>query len=452
MIYEDIKEQFNKVIRFSQEFPSVNSDALFDQWLEAKRNIIEAFGGKLIYEVAEPVHFHLDEKNRARAFEEFVMHIKNVYHNTPLVDFLTANEKGFYDNVVCNPYEYQDIKVPTGMKLVKAFKFFEKDKDVLELLQNLASQVIQEDKIEGKLCFSVHPLDFLSTSMNTYNWRSCHALDGEFRAGNLSYMVDNTTIVCYIKGANEAILPLFHPTVLWNSKKWRVLLYLSENWDMIFASKQYPFTSESGLDVVLTHLLSALKLQGFSNWKCQYISTVEDKHGGRREHLYSPYLPIRGKLYPIENIVHDGEHALQFNDLLCSSSYKEPLFSLKEDYVWWSAPEQIPKFTIGKQVPCLCCGQNRIKDSNMMACRECVERYDLYYNEEDYPICDCCGRRILDGDWLEVEGQILCATCVEQETFCCECCDGHYFNERKNYDRKADRYICDRCYKLMEDE
>jgi hypothetical protein len=56
------------------------------------------------------------------------------------------------------------------MKLAKAFKFFTDSKTVLYDLQNRASQIIQEDKVEGTLCLSVHPLDFLSSSMNTYNW------------------------------------------------------------------------------------------------------------------------------------------------------------------------------------------------------------------------------------------------------------------------------------------
>lgn len=46
------------------------------------------------------------------------------------------------------------------MKLVKAFKYFEENSRSLEDIQNYASRIIQEDKIEGTLCFSVHPLDF----------------------------------------------------------------------------------------------------------------------------------------------------------------------------------------------------------------------------------------------------------------------------------------------------
>ena len=127
--------------------------------------------------------------------------------------------------------------IPRGMKIVKSFKYFEKDEDTLADIQSAASMIIQEDKIEGKLCMSVHPLDFLSLSENTYNWRSCHALDGDYRAGNLSYMVDSSTVICYLKSDRDERLPNFPPEVKWNSKKWRVLLFFSNDWDMIFAGR-----------------------------------------------------------------------------------------------------------------------------------------------------------------------------------------------------------------------
>ena len=143
-------------------------------------------------------------------------------------------ENGWYrEHPEENPYK--DVKL--GMKLVKAFKFFEQDKVTLETIQNEASRLIQEDKIEGKLRVSVHPLDFLSASENTYNWRSCHALDGEYRAGNLSYMCDRSTVMVYLCTEDKKKLPRFPASVPWYSKKWRMLLHFSDNWDMIFAGR-----------------------------------------------------------------------------------------------------------------------------------------------------------------------------------------------------------------------
>ena len=46
---DDIKEQFKKVISYSQGIENPVVDDLFEKWLEGKRDFIEAMGGKLIY-------------------------------------------------------------------------------------------------------------------------------------------------------------------------------------------------------------------------------------------------------------------------------------------------------------------------------------------------------------------------------------------------------------------
>ena len=447
-MYSEVKEQFKKVIEFSQNIHKPDVDDLFEKWLEAKRDIIEAFGGKLIVELPQTMHFRLDAQDRKKYFDEFVYDIDRVYHNDSLVRFLTENKDGFYDNIVQNTYEVDDIKVPKGMKIVKAFKYFEKNERLLEQFQIKASQIIQEDKIEGTLCLSVHPLDFLSTSMNTYNWRSCHALDGEYRAGNLSYMVDKSTIVCYLKGADNIQIPLFPIDVPWNSKKWRVLMYLSDNWDMIFASRQYPFSSKIGLDVTLTYLKEALKLSGdrYTPWKDIYIDKYKDERS-EDIYLYDKYIPMKRRLYPINEIVDDGKGSQQFNDLLRSSTYNHPYYSIKDDW-WWFEESDIPHFTIGGEVKCLCCGGETIKDPDIMVCRHCAEEYG-FFEDEDSCVCDCCGGRIYDGEWVEVEGEVICTNCFERECFVCDRCGEPHFNDGEHYDRTHDQYICTRCYERL---
>ena len=448
-MYQELKQQFKKVIAYSQDIRenTLNVDELFDIWLNAKRDIIEAFDGKLIYEVPTPVHFHLDQKERAKHFDDFVHRINNVYNNSDLVDFLTSNADGFYDNTVCYPYEKNDIKIPRGMKLVKAFKYFEKDQKLLEQFQNLASQVIQEDKIEGILCFSVHPLDFLSSSLNTYNWRSCHALDGDYRAGNLSYMLDKSTIICYLKGGEDTIIPMFPPSVPWNSKKWRVLLYLSERWDMITAGRQYPFSSKGGLDIVLDELLKALKEpeERYTKWHDDYVDYYINKKNERCD-LNEIYIPVRRQLLKYADIVEDGPGALQFNDLLRSSTYSEPYYSIKDNVGWFYHEYGLPKFTIGREVPCLCCGKNAIRDADIMTCRHCADKYD-YYSDGERLTCDCCGASIYSDDWYGVEGEVVCEECYHKECFRCEDCDELYFNENKHYDRVNNCYVCTNCFK-----
>ena len=242
MQYKEVQKKFNEVISASQGIEDPQTDDLFQKWMEAKRDFIEAMDGQLIWEWPEQVAFELGSKEKNLRVDDFVELIQNRWQNNDLADFVAFEKDGFFSNQVTRQYicPQRNLIIPQGMKLLKAFKFFENDVKVLNDIQSAASMIIQEDKITGTLCLSVHPLDFLSLSENTHNWRSCHALDGEYRGGNLSYMVDRSTIICYIRSNRDDYLPDFGD-VKWNSKKWRVLLFFSNKWDMLFAGRQYPF-------------------------------------------------------------------------------------------------------------------------------------------------------------------------------------------------------------------
>ena len=201
---DKLQEDFNKVIEFSQDITGINTDELFSQWKEAKKDFIKYFGGKLIYEWPEKVTFELDIEEKNKKVSDLISYVAD--YNINLAEFIKFNMDNFYENLVNDNYSSPSgIPISKGMRLLKAFKFFEEDKEKLTDFQNRASMVIQENKVEGRLCFSVHPLDFLSASENTHNGHSCHALDGDFRAGNLSYMIDKCTIMVYLKSDEDTL-------------------------------------------------------------------------------------------------------------------------------------------------------------------------------------------------------------------------------------------------------
>ena len=225
MNWEKIKEDFDKVISYSQSIPEPKTDKLFELWEINKLPFRRMMGG-LIYETEEKVCFEIGEKEKFNRVIEFATTVDFRWHYPELSDFIVSQQKGFFNNLTTEDFTSPEgIEIRKGTKIVKAFKHFVKDERCLTDIQNAASRIIQENKIEGKLCFSIHPLDYLSSSENTHNWRSCHALDGEYRAGNLSYMMDTSTIVCYIKSDEEENLPNFPKDIKWNSKKWRVLIF-----------------------------------------------------------------------------------------------------------------------------------------------------------------------------------------------------------------------------------
>lgn len=443
---KEIQEQFNRVIAYSQGISEPQTDKLFELWLEAKRDFIEAFDGKLIYTVPQKVSFELSEKEKMLRVNDFIDSVSMTWGNEPLADFIDENKESFFKNIVEKGTVLNDgTKIPKGMKLVKAFKFFENNKKGLEELQNRASMIIQEDKIEGYLCFSVHPLDFLSSSENTYNWRSCHALDGEYRSGNISYMVDKSTVICYLRSEKgENFLPNFPNTVPWNSKKWRMLLFLADRWNAMYAGRQYPFFSDTALNMIKTHAMEAFKFNGYwSNWHNDEINNYQfegDAEDRDTVFFNKVYIPMKGNMYSKEELITDGDNSQHFNDLLRSSCYVPY-------YCWNKQSWQGIHFSIGAAAPCMRCGEDHISVTDDMLCTDCELEYG---NSEDemFITCDCCGRRILyeDSWFVESTGESVCESCADTECMPCACCGELYYKRDIQFDRKNGDYRCHHCH------
>lgn len=453
---DGIKSQFKSVITYSQGIFNPQVDSLFAMWEKAKAPFIERFGG-LIYEWPEPVEFILDPMEKKRKALEFIECVSCTFDNIPLADFLDSNIDTFFENKVSKS-ENKDI--PEGMKLIKAFKFFESNKQALRDMQDLASQLIQENSIKGTLCFSVHPLDFLSSSENTYNWRSCHALDGEFRAGNLSYMVDNATFMVYLKGADSVKLPNFPVDVPWNSKKWRMLLHVSEEEQIMFAGRQYPFSSKSGIDLVLRvynnlvaeHINTPFggRWDKYAPWRADYINGYEpyDKPGRTLE-LEERYLVYNNRLIALNDIVKKGHGAMNYNDVLSSTCYTFPYYAIWSPQYYNSARRlKEHPVIIGGEVPCLHCSNEVITNNETMRCDDCELEYG-YEENDNYGHCENCDCRIYLDDAYDMGDGYICEHCFNNHCFICDKCGEPFYNTDKHcieIDEDEVEYVCRHCY------
>jgi hypothetical protein len=463
-MYEDIREQFKSVISFSQNIPNPNVDYLFREWEANKAKFIERFGG-LIYEWSEPIEFTLDENQKRMRAMEFATTVSDTFNNPNLAEFIDENLDGFFENKVIKTCGEKGI--PTGMKLLKAFKYFEPNKAALRSIQDMASNIIQENKIKGTLCFSVHPLDFLSSSENTYNWRSCHALDGEYRAGNLSYMVDKTTFMVYLKGADNQKLFGFGP-VEWNSKKWRMLIHVAENDDIMFAGRQYPFSSKSGIDTVLNiynNLMIAEKPFGYgtykySGWRADYVDSYVPYDATSMDVTYdlaTRYLVYDNQLVDIRSIVKEGHNCLNYNDILKSTCYKYPYYAIFDPYSYHSLSHLLENpIVVGEEVPCLHCGDELISNPETMRCDDCELEYGTEENDV-YSSCDCCGARIYVDDAICVgdDGDLICDACFHAHAFVCDCCGNVYYEADRVFvpdknNEEDGAWYCRGCYEDMD--
>lgn len=459
MTVQSIKEQFDKVIKYSQCVPDPKTDKLFETWEKSKEYFYKLFGNKYIYELPDEVAFDLSKKAKQQRIDSFLDSLRYYYGQESLSDFIEDQEEGFFDNLTVKDYTYNGKIITKGSKLVRAFKYFVGNESLLIDLQNQASRIIQESKITGRLCLSIHPLDYLSISENNYNWRSCHSLDGEYRAGNISYLLDSTTVVCYLKGADDVKLPNFPADVRWNDKKWRVLLYFSNDKNMIFAGRQYPFDSEAGMDVVRYDLLEAIKLTSpakkteWTKWNKIIYPKVKITDS-MKVVLDNGFVPVGHSVKPIDNVVFNADGSRQFNDVLSSSCYK-PHYIAKCSYGFWEndyylSTNDNTRFDIGAYTPCICCGEEvAMYDADTMMCYDCEAIYGKGDNDI-FTYCDCCGCRVAREDLYFVGDDYLCPNCFDNETTRCEHCGERVFNSDIKYIEKLNKYICCWCEDLME--
>lgn len=452
---KQIQEQFNKIITYSQDIEEPQTDELFDKWFKAKTRFIKAFDNKLIYEYPTKVSFQLSETEKHKALRHFLDRLIIDYNAIELATFIAEQQDGFFKNITIKPYITDNkVTIKEGFKLVKAFKYFISDPKILTDIQNSASRVIQEDKIEGRLCFSVHPLDFLSVSENSFKWRSCHALDGEYRAGNLSYMMDECTFICYLKADSNYKLPNFPDDILWNSKKWRVLFYLSQDENMLFAGKQYPFSSDSGMNFILDTFFKN-EWSKWTDYKIRNIDYNDDLHISYEE----PCIPLFDSIKCVSDFVVDIPGSKHFNDVLHSSCY-DPIYIFKTRENWYGkktikANSYSTIFNIGGFTKCLRCGKEEtLEASDSMMCYDCEIQYGKR-NTRSYVNCKDCGQRIhIEEAFLspeEEEEEYYCHHCFHKEYFICDICNETFSKDNLGY---SDYYTkcCKNCHIIDEEE
>lgn len=459
---DELKSQVATVIKASQGFyfTDVSADKIIDDWLIAKKDFIQRMNGNLIYQLDYPITFNLDKKSKEERLYKFADFINAHYGNEFLCDFLYRIEiEDFYNNKTSIDYECylgdKLITIPKNLKIIKAFKFFEPNKYILKDLQSEASRIIQEDCITGYLCFSVHPLDFLSASENAHNWRSCHALDGEYRSGNLNYLMDNCTAICYLKSQKDVELPHFPRNILWNSKKWRTWIYFSNDRSMLFMGRQYPFISEKGLSYIKEKILPEIALGEWSNLYFSRIDSFTDKSSSHTFY-FDPFIPVGGTLRPLKQLVVNGRNTHMYNDVLRSTCYISPYaYNNRNNNLGWHTFNRIGRtndktqFLIGKECHCPICEEGYIDFEDIMACKKCATQYDIGDNE-DYQICDICGISVYYEDicTLEVTDMHICNHCYNEETKTCQRCGCIDLPDIVKYHNG--QYLCVNCIKELE--
>lgn len=239
------------------------------------------------------------------------------------------------------------------------------------------SQVLNQKKLRGNLCLSIHPLDYMTMSDNANGWTSSMSWqeNGCYRQGTVEMMNSPMVVVAYLTSSCNMGLPGGGE---WNSKKWRQLFIVNPNF--IGNVKAYPYQNDSLTAAVL-------------DWLKELAETVNlgEYHSKMTQYDTSRDFDINGKWYCIDPYTN-----LMYND------FSDNQFA----YISKKLSEGTYEFCYSGESECMCCGETFCE-----------------FDHEGSLLGDCCGKIFFcdscrdhyysEDDLIELDGNYYCQYCFQ---------------------------------------
>ena len=379
--YADVpsKSNIETLLRFWDVGKSSYLSQLFKDGFVLKKDIM--------YE--KPEEFVVSELSHALYCHRFFERIYDVPNYDievhRLVNYYTLAENKYMGESFEFNLGEKVIKVQRGCKpmrilgkIAQAYGF-EKEFEDFRLRH---SMVLNQKKIKGKLCISIHPLDYMTMSDNTSNWTSCMSwMDcGEYRRGTVEMMNSPMVVVAYLEGSNP-----FHifadDGFEWSNKKWRELFIVHPN--IITGVKGYPYHI-SELEKEVCNWLKDLATENLG-WN--YFDTLVNYGVDCSE----------GHIYFFDNI---------FNIVFETDDMYNDFGSCR--HIGYISPKTSEQMEINYSGPavCLCCGKEKawFDTEGDLACEKC--------NQPIY--CYDCGCRLTENEAINIRGNIYCEYCSDK--------------------------------------
>ena len=147
-----------------------------------------------------------------------------------------------------------NIQISNGTKPLRALKKIAEEchVDGFEEFRLMHSRILNDKKLKGQLCLSIHPLDYMTMSDNNCAWTSCMSWRehiGAYRAGTVEMMNSPVVVEAYLKSTTDMEMP---EGGIWSNKKWRELFIINE--ECILGIKGYPYWSKALEDICMNLL------------------------------------------------------------------------------------------------------------------------------------------------------------------------------------------------------
>ena len=322
-------------------------------------------------------------------------------------------------SVVINFPNGKSYTLSTGAKTIKAIGKIAEGFNLsgYEEFRIAHSQKLNDKLIEGTLCLSIHPLDYLTMSDNDCGWTSCMSWfeKGEYRQGTVEMMNSGCVVVAYLESTTNMVIRGGE----WNSKRWRELFVVDEN--VLAGIKGYPYW-HGGLE---EHVLHWIKELAETNLGYSYEDEISTYETGNHNTIFFHTNQMYNDFYSNHKIIMSKNYG-------------------GEDYhINYSGVSQ-----------CLCCGEplydNYDNESNVY-CNDCDSSYHCY---------NCDGSYRID-DMFYVDGEYYCEWCYDEYTEDCAVCgerhvsDDHYrvclaLGPDKIYEQFS-MFVCNSCLNELND-
>lgn len=297
------------------------------------------------------------------------------------------------------------IKVPYGAKMMKVFNKLAKYFGLEELFEKFRiehSMILNQKLIKGTLCLSIHPLDYLTMSDNTYDWDSCMSWEscGCYRTGTVEMMNSPYVIVAYLKGDRPFRIDRYN----WEgNKKWRELYVVHPH--AICNIKAYPYRCDEISMIVLEWLreLAAVNL----GWDVSY-KALNFSDGGSFDYYDNREYSI---WFETDRMYNDFDTDDTYHMAIIPQGWQEEGVSMI----------RISDCISGENV-CMCCGNRHWPDEgceDQVLCNECD------------PGCRCsvCNSAWDEDDMYWVNGEYVCPDCYHDNCEQCSISGERYFSD-----------------------
>ena len=301
------------------------------------------------------------------------------------------------------------IKIQEGAKVMKLLAKIAKSLNAEESFEEFRlehSRILNQKKLKGTLCLSIHPMDYMTMSDNDNNWSSCMSWrhhTGDYRQGTVEMMNSPCVVVGYLKADTSMDLGYEY---YWNSKKWRSLFIVNKN--LIVSVKDYPFYCPELLKTCTEWLRELANAN--SGWNFPYESDV---------------IPIDAKFTYINKqnyyISPSTDWASMYNDFNCTNAHYGALSTMpgmdRGDF-------QAIEFNYAGVNECMWCGYTNsdFYEDSYVICTDCC-------TGENQCVCYDCGYTMDEDDAYWLDDTPYCWDCYCDRTEECAISSERYYPE-----------------------